>query len=176
MGVNIMPFSHFVAQITDEGGPDPYHELRRLVERSQTPQKHIAWFKSILGANDFERAGNSICIVFRKTEDRDPIEAVVARIQELHGSGHPDEDDISFYAGWKNLTNWWPLGGLRKGMPALDIALTTFGSIDDIPGCGWESGLSARPVFGGTAVVSGWKFPDGFNTLGWVQKLAAQTK
>jgi hypothetical protein len=170
-----MRFSHFVAQITDDGGPNPSRELRRLTERSQTDPQHIAWFKSPLGDNEFDRAGNSICIIFRKTGYRDSVEAVVARIRPLRESGLVDEDDKNYYAGWPNLKNWWPLGGFGEGKTAPDIALATFGSIDDIPGWSWETRNSARETFGGRCTVSGWEFPDGFNPLGWLRERAAQT-
>src|SRR5208337_5311343 len=63
LGVNAMPFSHFVAKLVIGGGPRPSEVFRRLIKRSLNDPKHIAWFKGILGDDQFERAGNSICIL-----------------------------------------------------------------------------------------------------------------
>ena len=170
-----MSFSHFVAQLTIPGGPPPSEELRRLIERSRSQPEHVAWFKSTFVGDGFEKAGNSICILFWKVGQGTSVEAVIARILPKHESGAGDMDDMSFYANWPKLTAWWPLGGLRARKNSPDIALTSFGSLDEVRGCQWENGNTAEQSFSGTATVAGWRFPDGFDTLAWIQGLATAT-
>ena len=167
-----MPFSHFVAKLVIGGGPPPSEVFRRLIKRSLNDPKHIAWFKGILGDDQFERAGNSICILLWMPGDGAPIEAVIARILDGFELGLPDEEDQRYYAAWPNLTNWWPLGGFRGTKERPDIALTRFGSLNEIPGHQWKTQNGAGQVFCGMAAVAGWAFPESFDTLGWVQELA----
>jgi hypothetical protein len=167
-----MPFSHFVAKLTIGGGPLPSEELPRLVERIQNQSDHIAWLAIPNALDDFERAGNSICILFCITEGRAPIQAVIARILNKETSGRPDGTDRKFYADWPKLNRWWPLGGLR-GTTKPDVVITEFASLDEIPGHGWKSELNAGEIFGQSqTTITGWTFPEAFGTLGWIQRLA----
>jgi hypothetical protein len=156
-------YSHFVAKLSVEGGPDPATELQSLLDQARKAADAIAWFATWHVANDFDRAGDSICIIFHETGTTGAIQAVVAHIPNVVGilpAGKPLNSEALFlYANWRKQYdwNWWPLGGrLRPGV--CPLVRTTFNSLNDIPGRHWESGLPASQVFTGQASFVGWQF------------------
>jgi len=158
--------SHFIAQITDtEGkGPDPEAELDHLC--SQIEVNGEAWFKSPYQGANFEQAGNSTCVIFRK--DGEYIDAVVARILPRAGQ-MPAAQTQAFYAGYHNLKTWWKIGGLRLDPPRRDFVRVGL-ALKRTPGSGWKTHLTADEVFGGEATISGWDFGN-VNPLMWIQQL-----
>jgi hypothetical protein len=171
--------SHFVAKITPGGGPFPADELRHLFDQSRVGTDYVAWFASMYAGEKFERAGNSICVVFRQLEDEPTVEAVVARILSWDGTLPPGKETSTgkLYAPFADrLRNWWRLGGRRSGKQFPDLALVRFDSVDEIPGQSWGNRRPAAESFGGQAYVAGWDFGTEFDTLAWVQELAARDR
>ena len=160
-------YSHFVAKIAVEKGPDPVSEFQNLIQQCRKHPKSMSWFATWHAANDFQRAGNSTCLLFYQPDATERIEAIVARILDKAHFGLPTEEVREYYKPWTNrLRNWWPLGGIRPGK-VVDIVRTQFESLHDIPGRSWESSLPASQTFVAQASFVGWKFDEGFNPLNW---------
>jgi hypothetical protein len=151
--------SHFIALLTTEGGPNPADELNNLVHQCNSDESdHVAWFKSTLTQNDFERSGQSICILFYRLSTGG-IEALIARIMPNHGAA--PEDVIRFYEIYLNLRQFWRLGGKRALFESPDIVITRFDSLEDIPGVSCASGSKAVETFEYQAAQAFWMFPEG---------------
>jgi len=162
--------SHFIVQITENGGPDPAQELEGLLNQSQSSiSQHVAWFKSTLTDNQFELSGRSICIIFRRLSNTDAIEAIVARVLTRNGFPAPDTM-LDFYQSYQNLVQFWRLGGQRTEINFPDLVRTTFQNLDEIPGVSVSGGLRASETFDFQASMAFWEFPDDqFNPLNWLQ-------
>ena len=75
-------YSHFVAKLAPDPakGPDPATELRNVLAQCGRDRGGIGWIATYHG-NTFERAGNSICIIFHHPQKDSPrVEALVAYI------------------------------------------------------------------------------------------------
>ena len=164
--------SHFIVQITENGGPDPAQELQGLLNQSQISiSQHVAWFKSTLTDNQFELSGRSICIIFRRLSNTDAIEAIVARVLTRNGFPAPDTI-VDFYQNYQNLVQFWRLGGQRTEKDFPDLVRTRFQNLDEIPGVSVSRGLRASETFDFQASMAFWEFPDDqFNPLNWLQSL-----
>jgi hypothetical protein len=175
LGFNVMAdFSHFAAKVAPDKGPDPKEEFRNLLAQGGRHPKSVSWFATANAANDFHRAGNSICMLFYHPDGATEVEALIARVLNKSDYGSPPDEVKSFYEPWNDrLKNWWPLGGARDGK-IVDMVLTRFESLDAIPGCSWKTNLPANRTFVGKASFAGWKFDDGFNPLEWLQSLPGE--
>lgn len=162
--------SHFIVQITENGGPDPAQELQGLLNQSQISiSQHVAWFKSTLTDNQFELSGRSICIIFRRLSNTDAIEAIVARVLTRNGFPAPDTI-VDFYQSYQNLGQFWRLGGQRTEKNFPDLVRTRFQNLDQIPGVSVSGGLPASETFDCQSSMAFWEFPDDqFNPLNWLQ-------
>lgn len=167
-------YSHFVAKVAVDKGPDPATEFQNLIQQCRQHPRSIAWFATWHVADDFRRAGNSICVLFYHPDASERIEAVVARVLDKAEYGLPPEEVKGFYRRWSDrLRNWWPLGGSRPGK-LVDIVRARFDSLDDIPGRSWQSGLPASQTFDAQTSFAGWKFDEGFSPLDWLQALPGE--
>ena len=159
--------SHFIAQLTLDGGPNPADELANLLSQSKDPKnKHKAWFKSTLTRQQFEKAGTSICIIFYKKQDK-TIDAVIARI--LNFEAAPREIE-KYYQGFENLEQFWTLG-CKDNDPNRDLVRVQFKSLNEIPGKSNASGSTACKTFDYQATHAFWEFDEGFEPLVWLRSL-----
>jgi hypothetical protein len=158
--------SHFIAQLTLDGGPNPADELAKLLIQSKDPKnKHKAWFKSTLTRQQFKKAGSSICIIFYKKQDR-TIDAVIARILDFEAAPREIEE---FYKGHENLKQFWTLG-CKDNAPNRDLVRVQFKSLNDIPGKSCAGGLSAIETFAENPTRAFWEFDEGFKPLEWLRE------
>lgn len=161
--------SHFIGLVTNDGGPNPAEELEGLVNQSLNSENgHVAWFKNSLTDNQFELSGQSICIIFRRLPQGDKIEAVVARILKRDGFPAPDEI-VSFYEPYRNLKQFWRLGGIGDNSQNPDLVKVEFESLDEIPGVSYAGWVRASQTFGNQASIAFWNFPENFNPLKWLR-------
>lgn len=154
--------AHFIAQLTNNGGPNPADELANLIRQARDPDSnHFAWFKSTLdNYKNFEFAGSSICILFYRLETGG-IEAVIARI--LNEKIAAPDDAVQFYKGHNNLRAFWQLGGIDKdeGRKSPDIVRKRFKSLEEIPGVSRAGGRPASETFKSQTTAAFWDFPEG---------------
>ena len=167
--------SHFIAQLTLDGGPNPADEFANIIRQCNNPDsEHTAWFKSSLSQARFDLSGRSICILFYRLPSGG-IEALIARIKP--NLGKPPDDVTRFYEGYRNLKYYWRLGGKRERFQSPDIVITRFDSLDRIPGISSAGGLRAVETFAGHPTRAIWEFPEGCfpggitNPLEWLRSL-----
>jgi hypothetical protein len=86
-------------------------------------------------------------------------------------SSPPQGTDVrKSYQEWSDrLNDWWPLGGKRSNV--VDVVLTEFDWLADIPGHHWESGNRASETFIGMCGFAGWRFEETFRPLDWLWSL-----
>jgi hypothetical protein len=168
-------YSHFLAKLSSNGGPDPSKELHYIIEQCRRDPSSAGWLATYHRGHGFSRAGNSVCVIFHQPDQSSPkVEAVVARVLTREHVGSPplDAEVRDYYEPWHDkLKGWWPLGGQRPALTNRDIVLTEFDSLEAIPGCQWKEGKTAPESFVAKASFVGWKFDETFNTLNWLQNL-----
>ena len=135
--------SHFIAQITEEGGPNPRIELDRASECS------AAWIPTAKGAVGWQPSENARCLVFCKTRTG-AIEAIDARVLDVSSEMPADPVVADFYADHQ-FPVWWRVSDVRR---------QSYRSIDEIPGVSASSGKSARETFSGSQTFAFWSFPE----------------
>jgi len=167
-------FTHFVAKITPDGGPNPAEELRNLIHQAETNPDGLAWFASPFKARSFDCSGTSICIIFHHPHGDARVEAVIARVLNPMHFGLPGNfsEVRKFYEDWSDrLNNWWPLAGKPKDASKPDIILREFDSLEAIPGVSHTRGFTAARTFGSQASLAGWDFQvENKNTLKWIRE------
>ncbi len=164
--------SHFIAQLTSSGGPEPGGELDHLEAVTRNPPGNVAWFATAKPLLNFNRAGNSVCVLFHHAPNG-MIDALIARVgRDRQQAGREiSEEERALYLPWKNeLNNWWWLGG-RWSDGTSGIVRVQFNSLAEVPGWSDTGGLPAAEAFAGRVTIAGWDFGEGFDTKGWMKSL-----
>jgi hypothetical protein len=171
---SVKTYSHFLAKLSPNGGPDPATELQNILKQCRRDLNSASWFANFHPSRDFSRAGNSICVIFHHPDQSPRVEALVARVLSREQVGSPPEgaEVRDFYqTSSDRFKNWWPVGGKRANVVNCDVVLTEFESLDAIPGHRRGSTNNARETFVAQCSFAGWIFDASFRPLEWLQQL-----
>jgi len=143
---------HFIAKLSEEGGPQPGRELAFLLEQAEQSPERASWFGSRRSGAGWTPAPPGFpTIGFILSIDRNSgvVDGVLARVISHHDRMPGDHTIGELYEKHEGMRSWWRVVNPRR------IRLD---SLDQVPGLSVARGRSALQAFRGSLSFAYWDF------------------